>query len=127
MAANVLLQVRTTLNGTKTTLPDPSEFEWGLQDISAADSGRTQDTMMHKNRVGQKRTITVTWNGPTRSMCSTILTAVNPEYIYVTYPDLMSGSQEERQFYVGDRTAPYKVWWDGYEIMASLKFKLIEV
>ena len=127
MAANVLLQVRANTTDTKTKLPDPSEFEWGLQDISASDSGRTQDTKMHKNRVGQKRTLQVGWNGPTRAMCAEILTAVNPEYFYVTYPDLMSGNQEERLFYVGDRTAPYKVWWDGYELIGSLKFKLIEV
>ena len=82
---------------------------------------------MHKNRVGQKRTIQLCWKGPTRAECAQILQAVNPEYFYVTYPDLMSGEQEERLFYVGDRTAPYKVWWDGYEIMDKLSFKLIEV
>jgi len=120
-STNVLLRV----NGRK--LPDPSEFEWGLQDISASDSGRTQDTMMHKNRVGQKRTIQVAWNGPTRATCAEILQAVNPEYFTVEYPDLMSGEQETRTFYVGDRTAPYKVWWDGYEIISKLSFKLIEV
>lgn len=120
-STNVLLKV----NGVK--LPDPSEFEWGLQDISASNSGRTQDTIMHKNRVGQKRTINLTWKGPTRAQCATILQAVNPETFTVEYPDLMSGTQETRTFYVGDRTAPFKVWWDGYEIMEKLSFKLIEV
>lgn len=28
----------------------PTSFSWGLQDISDSDSGRTQDTIMHKNR-----------------------------------------------------------------------------
>ena len=37
----------------------PSSFTWGLQDISASESGRTDDTIMHKNRVGQKRTISL--------------------------------------------------------------------
>lgn len=32
----------------------PSSFSWGLQDISDSAAGRTQDTVMHKNRVGQK-------------------------------------------------------------------------
>lgn len=36
-------------------LPCPSSFTWGLQDISASESGRTDDTTMHKNRVGQNR------------------------------------------------------------------------
>ena len=32
----------------------PSEFTYGLQDVSASDSGRTQDGLMHKNRITQK-------------------------------------------------------------------------
>ena len=35
--------------------PTPSAFGWSLQDISAADSGRTEDGLMHKNRIAQKR------------------------------------------------------------------------
>ena len=42
-------------------LPCPSSFTWGLQDISASESGRTDDTTMHKNRVGQKRKLSVEW------------------------------------------------------------------
>ena len=30
-------------------MPCPSSFSWGLQDVSAAESGRTDDTLMHKN------------------------------------------------------------------------------
>lgn len=125
-STNTLLQVRASLSDSKVTLPDPSEFEWGLQDVSASDSGRTQDATMHKKRVAQKRTIQLGWNYPSRAKCAQILQAVNPEYIYVTYPDLMSGEQEERQFYVGDRTAPYKTWWNGFERVSKLAFKLIE-
>lgn len=29
----------------------PSVFEWGLQDVSAADSGRTEDTQMQKEKI----------------------------------------------------------------------------
>ena len=36
-------------------LPTPSTFEWGMIDVSASDSGRTQDAKMHKNRIAQKR------------------------------------------------------------------------
>ena len=32
-------------------LPTPSSFEWSLIDVSASDSGRTQDGKMHKNRI----------------------------------------------------------------------------
>lgn len=105
----------------------PSSFQWGLQDISASESGRTDDTEMHKNRVGQKRTISLQWNGLTWQQTAEILQAFNPEYIDVKYPDMMSGEYETRKFYVGDRTAPVKIWFVGKKIMESLSFDIIEV
>lgn len=107
-------------------IPCPSSFSWGLQDISASESGRTDDTLMHKNRVGQKRKISLAWNAPTWKMTSQILQAVNPEYIDVTYPDMMSGKYETRTFYVGDRSAPVKCWWVGNQRMEVLSFDIIE-
>lgn len=108
-------------------MPCPSVFNWGLQDISASESGRTDDTIMHKNRVGQKRKISLQWNGTDRETTAKILQAFNPEYISVTYPDAMSGVDETRRFYVGDRTAPYKCWWAGNHRMESVSFDIIEV
>ena len=32
-------------------MPCPSVFDWGLQDISASESGRTDDTIMHKTEL----------------------------------------------------------------------------
>ena len=43
----------------------PSSFSFGLQDISSPDAGRTQDTLMHKERVGQKVKLELSWNGLT--------------------------------------------------------------
>lgn len=114
-----------TVNGVE--LPDPSEFTWGLQDVSASDAGRTEDTMMHKNRVGQKRKLNVSWNGLTPDKVSIILQAVNPEYMQVTYPDAMSNSNETRTFYIGDRSAPVH-WWHGVygRYYNKLSFNFIE-
>lgn len=108
-------------------LPCPSSFEWGLQDVSASDSGRTQDAIMHKNRVAQKRTLSVSWNAPTWKDACTIIQAVNPEYVQVEYPDPLSGNQHEvRTFYVGDRSVPFKYWWIGNQLMESISFDFIE-
>lgn len=82
-----------SVNGT--AIKTPSSFSWGLQDVSDSASGRTQDTIMHKNRVGQKRKIALGWNNPTKEEAAAILQAFNPEYINVTYPDAMSGTDEE--------------------------------
>lgn len=109
------------------SVPCPSVFTWGLQDISASESGRTDDTIMHKNRVGQKRKISLQWNIKDRATTAQILQAFNPEYISVKYPDAMSGTDETRTFYVGDRTAPVKYWWVGKRLYESISFDIIEV
>lgn len=108
-------------------LPDPSEFSWGLQDISDSDSGRTEDTIMHKNRIGQKVTISLGWNNPTAEKTALILQAVNPEYISVSYPDAMAGHNLTKTFYVGDRSAPIKWWNVQGKIYTKLSFNIIEV
>ena len=110
-----------------TELPCPSSFEWGLQDISLGESGRDDSGLMHKNMIGQKRKLQVTWNALTASECATILQTVNAsEYLSVTYFDLMAGANETRTFYIGDRTAPYKCWWVGNKRVESLSFDFIE-
>lgn len=108
------------------TMPCPSTWQWGLQDVSAGESGRTEDSLMHKNRVSQKRKIQVGYNGIKDSDAQTVLQAINPEYINVTYYDLMAGQNQTREFYVGDRSAPFKWWFDGKHILESLTFDLIE-
>lgn len=104
----------------------PSSFVWGLQDVSAADSGRTDDTVMHKNRIGQKRKLSLAWNNLTDEEAAAITQAFNPEYVTVTYPDAMAGSNESREFYVGDRTAPMKIWTVGNKRYEQLSFDIIE-
>ena len=39
------------------TFKCPASFKWKKSDISASDAGRTDDTQMHKNKVGEKRTL----------------------------------------------------------------------
>lgn len=105
---------------------DPSTFTWGLQDISDKDAGRTQDTIMHKNRIGQKRKISLGWNNATKEEAARILTLFDKEYIKVKYPDAKSGKDETRTFYVGDRSAPVKYWMVGMKRYSSISFEIIE-
>ena len=118
------MDVMITVDGVG--MPCPSTFEWGLQDISAAESGRTDDTIMHKNRVGQKRKISLGWQAINWETTSKIMQAFNPEYVSVKYPDMLSGKYETRTFYVGDRTAPVKLWWVGKKLIETISFDIIE-
>lgn len=115
-----------TVDGVK--CPCPSTFSWGLQDVSASDAGRTQDdnVTMYKNRLAQKRKITLAWNGVGTEMTSKILKMFNPEYVSVEYWDAMDGCVETRTFYVGDRNAPVKIWNVNSKLYTSVGFDIIE-
>ena len=109
-------------------MPCPSAFTYGLQDVSASESGRVEDenATMYKNRITQKTKLSLGWAGKDWAICSKILQAFNPEYIHVTYPDLLTGKYETKEFYSGDKTAPYKWWWDGKNIVELLSFDIVE-
>lgn len=104
----------------------PSGFTWGLQDVSDSASGRTQDALMHKNRIAQKRQLSLSWMAPTPEETAKILQAFNPEYVEITYPDAMSGQNETRTFCVEDRSSPMKIWTIGNKRYESLSFDVIE-
>ena len=104
----------------------PSELTWGLQDVSDSDAGRTQDAIMHKNRIAQKIKLSLSWSNPTPAETASILQAFDPEYIDVTYPDAKSGGNETRTFYSGDKSAPVKIWTVGNKRYSQVSFDIIE-
>lgn len=107
-------------------MPNPSKMQWSLQDVSVGDSGRSDDGRMFKGRVAQKRKIELSWNAVTPSVARTILTAFNPEYITVKFFDPMDNANKTLEMYVGDRTAPVKVWTSNNKVYESLSFDIIE-
>lgn len=120
MADNRLIVV----NGV--TLPQPYSFHWSLQDVSDSEAGRTEDILMHKNRVGQKRKLQLAWRGKNTAETSFILQAFNPEYFNVRYFDLLDNRYETRAFYAGDREGNIKLWWVGRHLIETISFDIIE-
>lgn len=105
--------------------PCPSKFGWSLQDVSMADSGRTQDALMWKNRVAQKEKIQLQWNGIDTAKASQILQMFQPEYFDVTYVSPLTNSQVTKTFYRGDAQAPF-YWWLKDGLHESISFDIIE-
>ena len=125
-----MLAVGSSAGSLREISRDPAVLTWGLQDISASDAGRVQDSgnTMYKMRTSQKRKLNLTWNYPTAAQTAEILQAFNPEYFYVRYFDPMENAINVREFYVGDRSAPFK-WYGLNKLgtrMASLSFDIIE-
>lgn len=123
----MMIEVGTTASNLS-PVKTPSSFEWGLSDVSDEDSGRVKDDndTMYKNRTSQKRHIKLSWSGPTPAETASILQAFNPEYIFVKYPDAMSGDNEIREFYVGDRSAPVHIWTVSNKRYTQVSFDIIE-
>lgn len=109
------------------TMPCPSKFEYGLQDISAADSGRVESGLMYKNRVAQKVKIGLEWVAVSDADAATLINAFDPEYFDVTYHDPKANSTVTKTFYRGDITAPYYWWTDsnGFQFQ-NVTFNIIE-
>lgn len=108
------------------SIKEPSKFQWSLQDVSAPDSGRTEDSVMHKNRVAQKVKLELQWTMTTPQETSDILQAFQPEYINVTYHDPLLNDYRTAEFYVGDRSAPVKFWLVDKKYYESVSFNIIE-
>ena len=104
----------------------PSVFHPSLQDISASDAGRTQDALMHKNRVAQKRKIQLAWNNVSPEDAHAILSAFSDEYFRVTYYDPWEGETTTRTFYSGDQSSPVKRWAIGNKLYEQVSFDIIE-
>lgn len=105
-------------------IPCPSGYKYMLQDISASDAGRTEDTVMDKKRIGQCVKLELEWQNIDSDTASTVLQAFNPQYISVCYLDAMSGGYKTSEFYVGDRSAPaYNV---RLGVWSNVSFNVIE-
>lgn len=104
----------------------PSEFDFKLMDISAASAGRTQDAVMHKERVAQKRSLPIAWINLDRDTLHELYVMFNPEYVNVTYWDPLGGKVMTREFYTGDKESPMRQWTVGKKRYSRLSFDLIE-
>ncbi len=107
-------------------MPNPSKMQWSLQDVSLGESGRDDKGYMYKSRVAQKVKIELSWNAVSPDVASTILSAFNPEYINVRYFDPKANAYLIKNFYVGDRAAPTKIWTSNNKIYETVSFDIIE-
>jgi hypothetical protein len=102
----------------------PSSYKFLLQDVSASDAGRTEDTVMDKKKIGQCVKLECEWKYITVAECAAILQTVDSEYMNVTFLSLKSGNFETSEFYVGDREAP--MYNAKLGLVESLSFDFIE-
>lgn len=107
-------------------IPDPSALQWDQSDITSDSSGRNAAGAMLMDRIAQKVKLTLSWNFLTFDKISAILSAIEPIYFDVTYPDPKDGFTTTKTFYLGDRSTPLYSVCDGIAGWQSLSITLNE-
>lgn len=126
---NPIKYIQKTSGGTKYYVKCPSGYSWNLEDISSADAGRTQDGKMHKERltVGgepvQGISLNLEWQNLSFADGAGILSLFQPEYLFVTYIDALTGATKTKEFYVGNRSAP--MYNCAMQLWSAITFNLI--
>lgn len=107
------------------TIPTPSDFSVGVQDISKAERVATGDMVI--DRITTKIKLNMKWNYLTATQLSSLLTAIDQVTFSVTYPDPRTNSTQTRRFYVGDRNAGMYRYRNGNPEYIDVGFNFIEV
>lgn len=125
---NPLRQIGTGYSGGVITnavwLPPPSSYVCEIEDVSGANAKRTEDTVMHKKKIGQAIAISVTYKMISVRDCAKLLQAFNPEYLFAEFLDPKAGDYRILEFYVGNRSVP--LYNAGLGKWESLSFKIIQ-
>lgn len=101
-------------------------LKWSRQDIDSPDTGRDMEGVMHRGRVGTKIRLDITCRLLKASELSTVLNAIYPEYVTVTYDDPMLGTVT-KTMYSNNNPAVYQFHrTDGTEYWSGVTFPLIE-
>lgn len=104
----------------------PSSFSIEIEDVSAANAGRTEDAVMHKETITTLVKLNLSWQGLTFDEAVSVLERFpkSREYFRVEYYDIALGGFTTKTFYVGNRTAD--MYSGVLKLWNNLSFNLIE-
>ena len=101
-------------------------FKWSRNDVEAPNTGRTMDGTMQRGRVATKIRLDIKCRPLTTSEASTVLTAILPEFVSVTYTDPMLGSVTKTMYSNNNPASFCILKQDGTEYWDGIEFPLIE-
>lgn len=101
-------------------------FKWQRNDIDSPKAGRTMDGFMHRGRVATKISLEITCRPLKASELQTVLNAIYPEYVAVSYDDPMYG-YVQKTMYSNNNPASYLLpQMDGNDLWTGVTFPLVE-
>lgn len=105
----------------------PIQFQATLMDLDNAETTtRTLDGRLSRDRIAVKRQIEMSWPALTWDKAAAVLQAMEAPFFEFTYPDPMTGKQETKIFYVGNRQMPYLIDRNGVSYWAGMQLTLTE-
>ena len=107
-----------------TALPDPTELQVGVMDISKAE--RNANGLMMIERIATKKKLEMKYSFVTDSELKTILQALSPAFFNVEYIDPVENGLRTGSFYCCDRNVGYVDYRNGIPRYKDLTFNLIE-
>lgn len=103
-------------------------FSVTRNDVDDSKTGRTLDGTMHRARIALKKKIEVNCRPLTQTEAQTVLTAILPEWVSVTYIDPQAGTRSNIQMYSNNVPA-VAARYDkdtGLVLWKGIKFPLVE-
>jgi hypothetical protein len=111
-----------TFNGIP--VPTPSEYLWGIYDISEAERNARGNMLIE--RINTKRKLELMWRYLGKSELQQLLELVSATTIDVSFQDPQTGTVRTGTFYCGDRTVGALDYRNGQVRWKDIKFNLIE-
>lgn len=104
-------------------LPAPHSYTVTLNDLDSADTGRTEDGMLVRQRLrGGVAKISVQWKALSTADCAAILNATAPDQFTVQY---FFGQTRTAQMYAGTRTTQLRAAREGQAVW-EVEVELVE-
>ena len=110
-------------------IPTPTEYTFGIEDLSSEETGRTLDGVMHKDVVDDKDYYECVWKSLSWEDAALLLNAVNKkERVMFTHADPRKPNQWiTAEFYIGERGGGALNLKDNKRTWMGIKFKFIRI
>lgn len=103
----------------------PSKYQVSEYDVSDENAGRTSDGAMQKNLLGKCLKVEMSWNVLNSTQAQILFSAfTSNQYFTVKLYSPYAAGYVEKQFYVGDRSAP--CYSAALDIWQNVSFNIIQ-
>ena len=111
-----------TINSVQ--VPTPSDYLWGIYDISEAERNARGDLL--RQLINTKRKLELMWRYLPKTELQELLQLVSEPSFTVSFQDPQTGAVRTGTFYCGDRTVGALDYRQGQVRWKDIKFNLIE-